>query len=246
VLDRLLELHLEELELQTVAAEVQASVAAAVAAEAALYERSSSTLLYRNLAAQHFAAAQRKKVDAASASCGLADVDEAGEAATRISPASIAFFVEALAHRHHAVVELLWEKPYFFARGPVQAELPDDEPELLNAPFCPPAPAEELPPLQPLDTEPRVAECVKTAVRACALGFLAATTLPPASIPALADRVCVKVCGRHTGAADASFLAREAARVQALCMAYAAREEKRSSNAATAPTDASGEAGDPS
>jgi len=253
VLDRLLELELEA------GSEAAAAAAAALAAEASVFARSSSALLYRNLAAQRFAAAAAAAPGAAEGAADAAAAAEALLERCRVlrAPSSLAFFSQALSHRAHAV-ELLWEKPYFLMRGGASAEAdaqaaaeptavraetePADEraaaepaaaaeaPSAAAAAGTPSAAAAaEAPVLPPGSGSLPVAACVAAAVRACALGFLAAFGLPPAALPALAERVCAKVCSRHAGATDAAFLAREVGRVQALCAAYVQREEARKS-----------------
>jgi hypothetical protein len=246
VLDRLLERELERREVAGEAGDSSAACAAAVLLESQLFDKSSGTAVYRNQAAQVFSAAAQ----AAAAQASHVPAGGRGAVAPELMPeeetnsllerclifgsSSASYFATALDARRKSEL-LLWEVPFWFRKAESERarllsladDMADEEPAATGA-ADDPSP-EELPP-PPLPPPPQAAgpaplesasEAVISAVRACASEWLSKFSgAPEATNAAILERVVARVCARHPGATDASFLVREAKRVHAFCESY--------------------------
>jgi hypothetical protein len=239
-----------------------------VAQEAALYDRSASPAVYKNLAAQLLSKREAPPAPAAPARlCAERRAQLLAACSVARSASAVGFFTLALQARAHALF-LLWEPPYWWRRlaqnearrGDTQAgvggedeclEEADDDTMVVaalageeegvprtaesaaaqqHAVQLPPPPA-SVPRGSPEAAAaagasaaalPRVAD----AVRGCVSAFLEAQggALSPAARARVQRRAVDKVLGRHQGAKDAAFLAREERHVHELCRQYIRRE----------------------
>ena len=162
----------------------------------------------------------------------------AAERSASRSASALPFFQEMLAARAHSI-HLLWEKPFYMSRGPEllaeQQLAPEEEEAPSLSPVAAAAPVPAVPePVPEREEELGRAEAdagVEAAVRAAVLAALAETE-PPLSesvAAAISERAVRKICQRHAGATDASFLGAEGRRVRELVAAYVLREASRGS-----------------